>query len=88
MVTPVLSSDFFTRAMFKFLKRNKVANSINKIQERFAKEISEIAMQIKKGKRNEENMRVWLIDLLKSTLGYSRHDIETEYTVLGQKHPL
>ena len=58
---------------------------LSKINKEFKQQISRIATQIAKGKRNEEETRRWCVDILRSAMGYKDSDIETELTVLGRR---
>ena len=51
----------------------------------FKDNIGRLAKTISKGKRNEDETRRWIIDVLKEGLGYTEDDIETECTVLGKR---
>lgn len=66
----------------KFSKKSK----IKKIGKEFQQQVGRIAMQLSKGRRNEEEARRWCVDLLKSpAMGYKEEDIETEARVLGKR---
>lgn len=51
----------------------------------FKDNIGRLAKTISKGKRNEDETRRWIIDVLKEGLGYTEDDIETECPVLGKR---
>ncbi|SET40619.1 Type I restriction enzyme R protein N terminus (HSDR_N) [Nitrosomonas marina] len=66
----------------RFSKKSK----IKKIGKEFQQQVGRIAMQLSKGRRNEEEARRWCVDLLKSSaMGYKEEDIETEARVLGKR---
>ena len=58
---------------------------LKKLQTKFASQITRIAGQIAKGNRNEEETRRWCVDMIRGTMGYGDHDIETECTILGKR---
>lgn len=51
----------------------------------FSDNIGRLAKTISKGRRNEDETRRWVIDVLKDGLGYSEDDIETECAILGKR---
>lgn len=51
----------------------------------FTDNIGRLAKMISKGKRNEDETRRWVIDILKQGFGYTDDDIETECRALGQR---
>lgn len=55
------------------------------IEKGFSDNIGRLAKMISKGKRNEDETRRWIIDILKQAFGYIDDDIETEFRALGQK---
>lgn len=61
----------------------KISNTT--IGKGFKDNIGRLAKTISKGKRNEDETRRWIIDILKDALGYTEDDIETECAVLGKK---
>ncbi len=61
----------------------KISNAT--IGKGFKDNIGRLAKTISKGKRNEDETRRWIIDVLKDALGYTEDDIETECAVLGKK---
>lgn len=66
----------------KFTRKSR----IKKINKEFQQQVGRIALQVSRGKRNEEETRRWCVDLLKSpAMGYKEEDIETEARVLGKK---
>lgn len=68
-----------------FFKKFKRATDNKKIQSALTKEVQQIVKQIKKGKRNEEETRIWCLDIFRSAFGYSRDELETESKILGQR---
>lgn len=55
------------------------------IENGFSDNIGRLAKMIAKGKRNEDETRRWIIDILKQGLCYTDDEIETEYLALGKK---
>lgn len=55
------------------------------IEKGFSDNIGRLAKMISKGKRNEDETRRWIIDILKQCLGYTDDEIETECRALGQR---
>ena len=55
------------------------------IESSFSDNIGRLAKMIAKGKRNEDETRRWVIDILKQGLGYADEEIETECFALGKR---
>lgn len=66
-------------------KKSSKKISKTSIGKGFKDNIGRLAKTISKGKRNEDETRRWIIDVLKEGLGYSEDDIETECPVLGKR---
>jgi predicted type IV restriction endonuclease len=68
--------------LFKEFKTHTVEN---KIETAIKQQIARLVKQVESGKRNEEETRLWIIDFLKSGLGYNDQEIETEVKMLGKR---
>ena len=71
--------------MLGFLKNRTKKATNKKLGDEISQNIGRIAIQIAKGKRNEEETRRWCVDMIRSAFGYKDSDIETELSVLGQR---
>lgn len=71
--------------MISFFKNRSKRTANAKIGKEISNNIGRIAMQIAKGKRNEEETRRWVVDMVRSAFGYKDNEIETELTVLGKR---
>lgn len=71
--------------MLGFFKRRGKNVASAKIGKEISQHIGRIATQIASGKRNEEETRRWVVDMVRSAFGYKDDEIETELKVLGQR---
>ena len=71
--------------MLSLFKEFNQRTALNKIDRAFGDQLERLISMIQKGKRNEEETRLWILDVIKTGLGYKNEDIETESKILGQR---
>lgn len=71
--------------MFGMINKINKKTIVNKIGKEFSNEISRISKLVSKRSQKEEETRRWCVDLLKSAMGYSDNEIDTELSVLGKR---
>ena len=69
----------------KLFKKISKRSSIKSINKGFLSNIGRLTQLMASGKRNEEEVRRWCIDVLRSGMGYSDDQIETEFKIMGQR---
>lgn len=67
------------------LERMGKRKSIKNVSKGFIANIGRISQLVAGGKRNEEEVRRWCIDVLKSAMGYKDSEIETELKIMGRR---
>lgn len=71
--------------MLGLFKQYNRRTTEKKIDKAITAQLDRLADIIKKGERNEEETRRWVIDVLRDGLGYKNSEIETESKMLGKR---
>lgn len=71
--------------MIGFFKARSKRSVSAKINKEISESIGRIAKQIANRRRNEEETRRWVIDMMRAAFGYKDDDITAELSVLGKR---